>query len=60
MNLWKGRKILIKGLKMVPAGERNLDLAEYMVNYEIGFVKKLMERRNILVKGEDPMKLVGD
>ena len=23
-NLWKGRKILIKGLKMVPAGHRNV------------------------------------
>ena len=24
MNMWKGRKILIKGLKMVPAGARNI------------------------------------
>jgi hypothetical protein len=23
-NLWKGRKILIKGMKMVPAGSRNI------------------------------------
>jgi hypothetical protein len=58
--MWKGRKILIKGLKMVPAGERNVDLAEFMVNYEIKFLKMLVERQNILIKGEASLKLVGD
>jgi len=27
MNVWKGRRILIKGLKMVPQGENNISLA---------------------------------
>lgn len=58
MNMWKGRKILIKGLKMVPEGERNLSLTEYMVNYELHFLRKLVERNNILVKGEAPLKFI--
>lgn len=35
MNMWKGRKLLIKGLKMVPSGQKNLTLTEFMLGYEI-------------------------
>ena len=41
MNMWKGRKILIKGLKMVPEGGRNLELAEFMIKYELIFLGRL-------------------
>ena len=51
MNMWKGRRILIKGLKMVPEGEKNLVLAEFMIDYELHFLKVLLERKNILIKG---------
>lgn len=51
MNMWKGRKLLIKGLKMVPEGQRNLSLTEFMISYEIQFLRRLAERKNILIKG---------
>lgn len=35
MNMWKGRKLLVKGLRMVPEGLRNLSLAEFMIGYEV-------------------------
>lgn len=50
-NLWKGRKILIKGMKMVPAGLRNLELAEFMIDYEVDFLTTLIKRRDLLIKG---------
>jgi len=50
--LWKGRKILIKGMKMVPAGEKNVELGHYMILFEVDFLKALLHRREIIVKGE--------
>jgi len=32
-NLWKGRKILIKGLKMIPSGLKNVELGEDMIRF---------------------------
>jgi hypothetical protein len=51
LNLWKGRKILIKGLKMVPKGARNMDLAEFMLEFEVYFLRNLLHRREIMIKG---------
>jgi hypothetical protein len=59
MNMWKGRKLLIKGIKMVPSGQKNLFLTEFMLGYEIQFLRRLVERKNILIKGEAPLKLIG-
>lgn len=58
MNMWKGRKILIKGLKMIPSGQRSLELAEFMINYELNFQSRLLERQQILVKGEEPLQFI--
>ena len=58
-NLWKGRKILIKGMKMVPAGTRNIELAEFMITYEVYFLRTLSQRRDILIKGEEGIKMIG-
>lgn len=44
---------------MVPEGKRNLELSEFMVQYEIQFLRRLIERKNILVKGEAPLKMIG-
>jgi hypothetical protein len=59
LNMWKGRRLIFKGLKMVPEGKRNLELSEFMVQYEIQFLRRLIERKNILVKGEAPLKMIG-
>lgn len=32
-NLWKARKILIKAMKIVPAGAKNIELGEYMIRF---------------------------
>ncbi len=59
-NLWRGRKILIKGLKMVPSGPRNVELGEDMLRFELDFLNTIIRRREILVKGDEGMKLMGE
>lgn len=59
-NLWKGRKILIKGMKMVSAGPKNVELGEYMIRFEVDFLNALLQRREIISKGEEAMKFVGE
>ena len=57
--MWKGRKLLIKGLKMIPPGASNLELGEFMVAYEVEFLKILLERQALLAKGDQPLKFIG-
>jgi len=32
-NMWKARKILIKGMKMIPSGNKNVELGLQMIRF---------------------------
>ena len=57
--MWKGRKLLIKGLKIIPAGHKNLELGQFMLAYEVDFLKLLLHRQDLLTKGDQPLKFIG-
>ena len=43
---------MIKAMKMVPAGEKNVELGHFIIRFEIDFLRALLHRREIIVKGE--------
>lgn len=47
-------------MKMVSAGPKNVELGEYMIRFEVDFLNALLQRREIISKGEEAMKFVGE
>jgi hypothetical protein len=43
-NLWKARKLFHKGLKLVPSGQKNIDLTKELIKFELEFVEMLESR----------------
>ena len=51
-NMWKARKILLKGIKMIPSGTKNLALCLQMFKFEIQFLRTIISRKKI-ISGEE-------
>lgn len=49
--MWKARKIFLKGLKMIPSGEKNLELSIEMLKFQVEFMRKILGRKKIIMKG---------
>lgn len=43
----------MKGIKLVPAGDKNMELAFELFRFEIYFMRRIVTRRKIIVEGQD-------
>ena len=52
LNMWKARKLFYKALKIVPKGEKNIELTKQLILFELEFVEKLHKRQSIIQGSE--------